>query len=54
MITRFIISFILIAGLAYYFNVDVRKVIDQSGVPEWLTEHGIAIHPSATSTATTK
>ncbi len=52
MITRLIISFILIAGLAYYFNIDVRKIVDQSGVPQWLTAHGIPIHPSATSTAT--
>ena len=50
MIIRIIIAFILFAGLAYYFNIDVRTVVDHSGVPTWLSAHGIA--PTSTSTAT--
>ena len=48
MITRILFAFVIFAGLAYYFNIDVRNVVDKSGVPTWLAEHGIKT--SATST----
>lgn len=50
MITRIIFAFILFAALAYYFNIDVRAVVDKSGVPTWLSEHGIAPKHDATTT----
>ena len=50
MIIRIIFAFVLFAGIAYYYNVDVRAVVDKSGVPTWLVSHGIAT--SATTTAT--
>ncbi len=50
MIIRILFAFVLFAGLAYYYNVDVRAVVDKSGVPTWLTSHGIST--SATTTAT--
>lgn len=34
--------FVLFAGVAYYYNIDVRAVVDKSGAPEWLATHGIA------------
>jgi hypothetical protein len=54
MILRIIVTFCLFAGLAYYFNIDVRKVVEESGVPAWLESRGImenpnAVVPSATS-----
>ena len=42
MISRIFFTFILFAALAYYFNIDVRSVVDKSGAPEWLAAHGIA------------
>ena len=50
MIIRIIFAFVLFAGLAYYYNVDVRSVVDKSGVPTWLASKGIST--SATTTAT--
>lgn len=52
MITRIIIAFILFAGLAYYYNVDVRALVDKSGVPTWLSEHGYSIRHDAATTTT--
>lgn len=50
MITRIIVTFMLFAGIAYYYNIDVRTVVDKSGIPEWLTAHGIAPQKEAAST----
>ena len=46
MILRIIVTFCLFAGLAYYFNIDVRKVVEESGAPTWLAGHGINIAPN--------
>ena len=51
MIFRILIAFVIFAGLAYYFNIDVRTVVDKSGVPAWLTERGVKT--SATSSSVT-
>lgn len=52
MITRILIAFVIFAAIAYYYNIDVRRVVDKSGVPEWLTSHGITPHSNtATDTA---
>lgn len=53
---KVVISFILFAGIIYYFNVDIMALIDKSGAPEWLLEHGYRVKNeqtinSATSTA---
>ena len=53
MITRIVLAFVLFAGLAYYFNVDVRALVDRSGVPTWLSEHGISVTRDSSSTSTT-
>lgn len=51
MILRIIATFILFAALAYYFNIDVRKIVDESGFPDWLRARGIPTqHDSGTST----
>jgi hypothetical protein len=50
MISRILFFFMLFASLAYYFDIDVRAVVDKSGVPTWLAAHGIATH-AASSTA---
>lgn len=50
MITRIIIAFLIIAGVSYYFDIDIRALVDKSGVPQWLAEHGI---PSKDGGATT-
>ena len=52
MITRILIAFVIFAGLAYYFNIDVRTVVDKSGVPTWLAEHGIKTSATSSSGAT--
>lgn len=57
MIIRILIAFVIFAGLAYYFNIDVRNLVDKSGVPTWLTEHGIktsATSSSVTATSTSQ
>jgi hypothetical protein len=46
MITRIFIAFVIFAGAAYYFNIDVRNLVDKSGVPAWLAAHGIATQSS--------
>ena len=53
MITRILIAFVIFAGLAYYFNIDVRTVVDKSGVPTWLAEHGIKTNAASSSIAAT-
>jgi hypothetical protein len=50
MISRIFITFALFAGIAYYYNIDVRAIVDKSGAPEWLAAHGIATHQN-TATA---
>lgn len=50
MISRILITFVIFAGIAYYYNIDVRAVVDKSGAPEWLAAHGITPH-QATATA---
>jgi len=49
MFTRILITFLLFAGLAYYFNVDVRVLVDKSGVPKWLSSHGIGTNSASTT-----
>jgi hypothetical protein len=53
MISRIFFAFILFAGLAYYFDIDVRSVVDKSGAPEWLAAHGIAPKQSTAAAADT-
>ena len=53
MIFRILIAFVIFAGLAYYFNIDVRTVVDKSGVPAWLTEHGVKTSATSSSVAAT-
>jgi len=53
MISRIFFTFVLFAALAYYFDIDVRSVVDKSGAPEWLAEHGIAPKQSTASAAGT-
>jgi hypothetical protein len=48
MITRIIITFLIFAGIAYYYDIDVRTVVDRSGVPAWLAEHGITAKATTT------
>ena len=52
MITRIVFAFVLFAALAYYFDIDVRAVVDRSGVPEWLSTHGIAAKHDLAATST--
>lgn len=53
MILRIIATFCLFAGLAYYFNIDVRQVVEESGVPTWLEAHGIGTAAPTGTTSTT-
>ena len=53
MITRIVIAFILFAGLAYYFNIDVRAAVDKTGVPAWLTSRGVNVNAASSTSATT-
>ncbi len=49
MITKIIIAFVLFAAIAYYYNIDVRAVVDKSGAPEWLISHGITTRHSTST-----
>lgn len=49
MLFRIIVTFMVFAGLAYYFNVDVRVLVEQSGVPEWLSSKGLQVEKSTTT-----
>ena len=51
MIFRILIAFVIFAGLAYYFNIDVRTVVDKSGVPTWLAAHGIPTSEASSTLA---
>ncbi len=53
MIIRILFAFVIFAGLAYYFNIDVRALVDKSGVPAWLTSRGIPTSATSTATSTT-
>ena len=53
MIFRILIAFVIFAGLAYYFNIDVRTVVDKSGVPAWLAEHGVKTSATSSSVSAT-
>lgn len=50
MISRILITFALFAGIAYYYNIDVRAIVDKSGAPQWLAAHGIAPHQNTATT----
>ncbi len=53
MFTRIFIAFVIVAGLAYYFNVDVREIVEKSGVPQWLSSRGVQVHSTSTMATTT-
>ncbi len=49
--TKLIITFVIFAGVIYYYNLDLIALVNRSGVPQWLVEHGYSIHKEvATST----
>ncbi len=52
MISRILFMFAIFAGLAYYFDIDVRDLVDRSGAPKWLAEHGIPLERGAASIGT--
>lgn len=49
---RLLVTFMLFAGIVYYFNVDIIALVEKSGVPNWFQEQEkiILIEPDATST----
>lgn len=53
MISRFIVGFILFAGIVYYFNIDVRATVDKTGIPVWLAEHGFSTNAAQSATSST-
>ena len=53
MISRFIIGFIVFAGVVYYFNIDVRATVDKTGIPVWLALHGFLTNSTQTATSST-
>ena len=53
MITKFIVGLIIFAGIVYYYNIDVRKTVDATGIPTWLEERGYTTSSSDSSTTTT-
>ncbi len=49
---RFIISIALFAAVIYYFNIDLIKLLDKTGIPQWVgNQFNVPI--KATSTAST-
>ncbi len=48
-----LIAFVIFAGIVYYYNVDIFALVDKSGVPQWLEDHGYrAKHSDVTPTTT--
>jgi hypothetical protein len=48
---KIFIAFALFAGIVYYYDIDVMALVDKSGAPQWLEEHGYrAKHEVASST----
>ncbi len=35
-----LIGFVIFAGVVYYYDIDVMKLVERSGAPQWLQEHG--------------
>ena len=52
---KFIIAFIIFAGLVYYYNLDIIALVDKSGAPEWLAKKGYTVKSGSSTpiTATT-
>ncbi len=48
---KILIAFALFAGVVYYYDVDVRALVEKSGAPKWLEEHGYSVKRE-TSTST--
>ena len=47
------ITFIIFAGFIYYYDVDVKRLVEKSGAPQWLESRGYkAKHDTATNTPT--
>ena len=53
MISRFLVGFVLFAGIVYYFNIDVRATVDKTGIPVWLSLHGFPINSAQIATSST-
>ena len=51
--TRLIITFIIFAGVVYYYNIDIIRLVERSGAPEWLAKKGFSTkrHSAVTNTA---
>ena len=50
---KMIISFIIFAGVIYYYNIDIIRLVEKSGAPEWLAKKGfVTKNPSVVSTST--
>lgn len=48
---KLLIAFVIFAGVIYYYNLDLIALVNRSGIPVWLVEHGYSIHKeAATST----
>jgi hypothetical protein len=37
------IMFALFSGFVYYYDIDVRRLVDRSGAPQWLEAKGYPI-----------
>lgn len=48
---KLLIAFGIFAGVIYYYNLDLIALINRSGIPVWLVEHGYTVRKEvATST----
>lgn len=49
-----LIAFVFFAGVIYYYNVNIIALVDKSGIPQWLEDHGYHVkHSEDSSIATT-
>lgn len=45
---KLVITLIIIAGVVYYYNLDIIRLVEKSGIPEWLEKEGFVTKNSAT------
>ncbi|KKU78865.1 MAG: hypothetical protein UY04_C0024G0003 [Parcubacteria group bacterium GW2011_GWA2_47_7] len=44
---KLLLTFMVFAGLVYYFNVDLIALVDKSGAPAWFQKHGYVVRSEA-------
>ena len=49
---KLIVTFIIFAGIVYYFNLDITILVEKSGAPQWFEKKGYVTKSPAFATST--